>query len=180
MLGLRASASTGDGDNCDFGVSEVGKNWITKFSSKFIDYINQFDNELTNPHNKKTVWRILRDDQLPTNPIVAKSNTGLTKSGTPYTIDGHVKNGGKTNTETPYLSSWTKKQAALDYALKDGGKTVIEIDLTTIGGKFIDLSDETVRNSLLTGTARNFAASSSEFLIIIDEIPINSFKVRNK
>jgi hypothetical protein len=135
---------------------------------------------VTNPSNKNTVWRILRDDQLPSNSIVAKSQTGLTKSGTPYTIEGHVANGSRLNTETPYISSWTNKDDALAYALKDGGKEVVEIDLTKMGGKYIDLSNEGVRNTLIKGTsARNFAASSSEFLIIVDEIPTTAFKVIN-
>lgn len=150
---------------------------ITKFDKKFIDYIKQYDNAVTNPDKHSKVWRVMRDDQLISDPIVAKSTTGLTKKGTPYTIDGHVRVGSRENTVTPYISTWTNKEDALAYALKDGGKKVFEIDLTKINGKYIDLSNKTVRESLIGGKrVQGFAEKSSELLIVIDEIPTTAFK----
>ena len=122
----------------------------------------------------------MRDNQLMSNPIVAKSETGLTQAGTPYTVAGHVGKGSHPNTVTPYISTWTTKNDALARAIQDGGLKVVEIDLTKIKGKFIDLSNEGVRNSFIKfQMTKNFATSSSEFLIIVDEIPITAFKQIN-
>ncbi|MBF4463899.1 polymorphic toxin-type HINT domain-containing protein [Flavobacterium sp. LC2016-12] len=153
---------------------------ITKFNKKFIDYINQFDNTATNPDKHNKVWRVMRDEQLMSNPIVAKSETGLTKAGKPYTIDGHVRNGSDERTITPYISSFTNKEEALAYALNDNGKKVVEIDLTKINGKYIDLSNESIRKFFLGGPrVQGYAKKSFEFLIIIDEIPTTAFKIIN-
>lgn len=153
---------------------------ITKFDKKFIDYINQFDNVVTNPDKHTKVWRVMRDNQLMSNPIVAKSETGLTQARTAYTVAGHVGKGSHPNAITPYISTWTNKDGALARAIDDGGLKVVEIDLTKINGKFIDLSNEGVRKSFITHPRTAFfAESSSEFLIIVDEIPITAFKQIN-
>lgn len=163
-------------------VAELGKAdellGITKYDQKFLDYIKQFDNTVNNPTNRTKVWRVMRKDQSVTEAIVPKSSTGLTTKNTPYTIAGHVKNGSKSNTVTPYISSFADKNKALQRALDDGNLKVVEIDLTKVDGKYFDLSIEKIRNTHLQGnTARNFAESSSEFLIVTDQIPSSAYKV---
>ncbi|MFL0083583.1 hypothetical protein V2647_06430, partial [Tenacibaculum maritimum] len=151
---------------------------LSKYDSKFIDYIKKFDNIVNNPTKRTKVWRIMRSDQSVTSSVLSKNPTGLTKSKTPFTIEGHVATGSRTN--TPYISSFTDKNKALQRAIADGNLKVVEIDLTKLDGKFFDLSVETVRNSLIKRqTTRNFAKASSEFLIVVDDIPTGAFKVIN-
>ncbi|WP_347069263.1 hypothetical protein [Flavobacterium sp. WV_118_3] len=154
-------------------VEKIGK-WQTKFDEKFIEYLGQYSNDITNPKGRDKVWRVIRDDQSAYTEIVAKSETGLTKSGSPFTIEGHVATG--TRTETPFISSFSDEKLAIERGLKDG-KKVVEIDLTKVQGQFFDLSDETVRNLLIKNPrTRRFAQASSEFLIVTDKIPVNAIK----
>lgn len=148
--------------------------WEKAFDKKFIEYLNQYSNSITNPKGINKVWRVLRDDQSAYSEIIAKSENGLTKSGSPFTIEGHVGTGSRT--ETPYISSFQDKGMAIERGLKDG-KAVVEIDLTKVEGHFFDLSDEMVRNSLIKNPrTRRFAQASSEFLIVTDRIPLNAIK----
>ena len=122
----------------------------------------------------------MRADQSTTTPIKPKSAHGLTTSNKPYSIEGHISNGSHPNTKTPYISTTTDKSKALQRAIDDGGLKVVEIDITQIQdySKLFDLSNETVRDNLLKGnTAKNFAKASSEFLIVIEEIPESAYKV---
>lgn len=143
------------------------------FDIKFIDYIVDIGKEINlNPHRRKKVWRVLNKNQSPSRPIVPKNLTGLTMSGTPFTVEGHVATGSRTN--TPYISAFTDRNKAIDRGISDGNE-VVEIDLKTVGGWYIDLSNEAVRENLIKNPrTRSFAESSSEFLIIIEEIPVEA------
>lgn len=154
------------------------KDYLSGFDKKFIDYIKQFSNTKTNPDNIQKVYRVMRADQLLDKPIKAKNTTGLTKTGSHFTIEGHIGKG--STTETPYISTFTDKNKALERAKKDGNLVVVEIDLSKVQGNFIDLSNKNVREALIASPRnRNYAQSSSELLIITDEIPIESFKKIN-
>lgn len=147
----------------------------TSFHAKFQKYLSQFKNSVTNPGNRTKVWRVLRPNQNTNAPLVPKNKTGLTKKGEPFTIDGHVRTGSRN--ETPYISSFTNKEDAMARGLKDGN-TVVEIDLTKVNGQFFDLTNSTVRNTVLgKGPLRNFAKASSEFVIVTDHIPVSAYKV---
>ena len=79
------------------------KDYLSGFDKKFIDYIKQFSNTKTNPDNIQKVYRVMRADQLLDKPIKAKNTTGLTKTGSHFTIEGHIGKGSAT--ETPYIST---------------------------------------------------------------------------
>ena len=149
---------------------------ISRYDQKFISYISQFDNVINNPTGRTKVWRVMRKDQSVADSIVAKSSTGLTKTKKPFTVEGHVKTGSRT--ETPYISSFTDKGKAIERAIADGNLKVVEIDLTKVQGKFFDLSVKEVREDLIKAvTTRNFAEASSEFLVVTDEIASEAYRV---
>lgn len=154
------------------------EDYLSGFDETFINYIRGLSNTQTNPNNIKKVYRVMRKDQVLDKAIKPKNTTGLTKAGTPFTIEGHVGKG--STTETPYISAFTDRNKALERAKKDGNLTVVEIDLDKVEGKFVDLSTKEVREKYIVNPRnRNFAQSSSEFLIITNEIKTEAFKKIN-
>ena len=75
------------------------------------------------------------------------------------------------------MSSFTEKQAAIDYARANTpGNPIIEIDLTKFSGQFFHVSNPGVQDLIgLAFRARNNANISREFLIVTNEIPVSAY-----
>lgn len=123
--------------------------------------------------NKTKVYRVLRNDENPSNGLTAKNPNSK------MSVEGHVVNGSRHN-GSQYISTTTDIYVAKQWAAKTGG-TIVEIDLNMLppDAGIYDLSTDFGRSIYLKGfTANNYAKSSSEVLIK-GFIPSKAVKVVN-
>lgn len=105
------------------------------------------------------VYRVIRADEDPSAGLWAKNPAAT------YTPEGHLLHGSRPGFASQYISATTDLQLARRWAARTGER-LVEIDLTKVQAKVIDLSSTTVRNTYLRGvTARNRARAASEVLI---------------
>ena len=74
-------------------------------------------------------------------------------------------NGSKSKFKSQYISTTTDINIAREWANQTGNR-IVEIDLSQVSGRVIDLSTDVGRNTYLKGaTAKGFAKGSLEVLI---------------
>ena len=105
------------------------------------------------------VYRVIRPDENPAQGLTAKNPSAT------YTPEGHILNGSKSKFKSQYISTTTDINIAREWANQTGNR-IVEIDLSQVSGRVIDLSTDVGRNTYLKGaTAKGFAKGSLEVLI---------------
>jgi RHS repeat-associated protein len=126
------------------------------------------------------VWRVIRPDEDPGKGLQAKNPAAN------YKPEGHVLHGSKQDFKSQYISTTTKPEVAAEQAKKSGNR-VVEIDLTKVDSKKVDLSTDAGRKEHLKGvTATNWAKKSGEVLVeksvppeAVREVPVGSLPTGN-
>jgi len=118
----------------------------------------------------KIVYRVIRASENPELGLFAKNMTAN------HMVEGHILHGSKPNFASQFISTTKDLSVAKKWAQISGNR-IVKIDLSKVSSEVIDLTDVTLRNTLLKGvTSRAWASASSEVLVL-RSIPAEAIKL---